>query len=81
MAQEAAAASVDVVVTGADAAALAEALHWPALPDAGAGNPGAPAFGFRGLPRAAATLRVLGARKAITTLGLTVVLEGPGAED
>lgn len=61
---------VDVIVTGADAAELAAVLRWPSLGDG--------AWGFRGLPRAGAALRVLSARRAIARLGLRVEVAGPG---
>jgi retinol dehydrogenase-13 len=61
----------DVVARGPDAPELAAALRWPAL--------GPDTWGFRGLPRQAAALRVIGARRAAAQLGLTVQLLGPGA--
>ncbi|MEQ1568968.1 MAG: hypothetical protein ABMA64_25240 [Myxococcota bacterium] len=59
----------EVVAAGRDAAELAAMLRWPAI-DGG--------FGFRDLPREAATLRYLAARRLVDQLGLELELPEPG---
>lgn len=59
-----------VLVRGPDAEELAAALRWPDLGDG--------TWGFRDLARAAAQLRELSARRAISRLSLDVVVETAG---